>query len=57
MDETGANRIEKKSLAVHDGKRPLFALSSFAAKQLFVSQPAVTAQIKLFEDNCGLKLF
>jgi DNA-binding transcriptional LysR family regulator len=30
---------------------------SLAAKQLFVSQPAVTAQIKLFEDNCGLKLF
>ena len=30
---------------------------SLAAKHLFVSQPAVTAQIKLFEDNCGLKLF
>jgi DNA-binding transcriptional LysR family regulator len=30
---------------------------SVAAKHLFVSQPAVTAQIKLFEDNCGLKLF
>jgi DNA-binding transcriptional LysR family regulator len=30
---------------------------SAAAKQLFVSQPAVTAQIKLFEDSCGLKLF
>ena len=30
---------------------------SVAAKQLFVSQPAVTAQIKLFEDSCGLKLF
>ena len=30
---------------------------STAAKQLFVSQPAVTAQIKLFEDYCGLKLF
>ena len=30
---------------------------SIAAKNLFVSQPAVTAQVKLFEDNCGLKLF
>jgi DNA-binding transcriptional LysR family regulator len=30
---------------------------SVAAKNLFVSQPAVTAQIKLFEENCGLKLF
>jgi DNA-binding transcriptional LysR family regulator len=30
---------------------------SLAAKHLFVSQPAVTAQVKLFEDNCGLKLF
>jgi DNA-binding transcriptional LysR family regulator len=30
---------------------------SLAAKHLFVSQPAVTAQIKLFEENCGLKLF
>ncbi|MBW2480076.1 MAG: LysR family transcriptional regulator [Deltaproteobacteria bacterium] len=30
---------------------------SVAARQLFVSQPAVTAQIKLFEDSCGLKLF
>ena len=30
---------------------------SLAAKALFVSQPAVTAQIKLFEENCGLKLF
>ena len=30
---------------------------SLAAKNLFVSQPAVTAQVKLFEDNCGLKLF
>jgi len=30
---------------------------SFAAKSLFVSQPAVTAQVKLFEDHCGLKLF
>ena len=30
---------------------------SLAAKELFVSQPAVTAQIKLFEESCGLKLF
>ena len=30
---------------------------SLAARELFVSQPAVTAQIKLFEENCGLKLF
>jgi len=30
---------------------------SKAAKNLFVSQPAVTAQVKLFEDYCGLKLF
>lgn len=30
---------------------------SLAAKQLFVSQPAVTAQVKLFEQSCGLKLF
>ncbi len=30
---------------------------SLAARHLFVSQPAVTAQVKLFEDNCGLKLF
>ena len=30
---------------------------SLAAKHLFVSQPAVTAQVKLFEENCGLKLF
>jgi DNA-binding transcriptional LysR family regulator len=30
---------------------------SIAAKNLFVSQPAVTAQVKLFEENCGLKLF
>jgi len=28
-----------------------------AAGELFVSQPAVTAQIKLFEDYCKLKLF
>jgi DNA-binding transcriptional LysR family regulator len=30
---------------------------SLAAKHLFVSQPAVTAQVKLFEESCGLKLF
>ncbi len=30
---------------------------SVAAKHLFVSQPAVTAQVKLFEEYCGLKLF
>src|SRR5210317_1348678 len=30
---------------------------SVAAQQLFVSQPAFTAQIKLFEDSCGLRLF
>ncbi len=30
---------------------------SLAAERLFVSQPAVTAQIKLFEDSCGFKLF
>jgi len=28
-----------------------------AAQKLFITQPAVTAQIKLFEDYCGLKLF
>ncbi|MFC1884053.1 LysR substrate-binding domain-containing protein [Thermodesulfobacteriota bacterium] len=28
-----------------------------AAKKLFITQPAVTAQIKLFEEYCGLKLF
>ncbi|MCK4824440.1 LysR family transcriptional regulator, partial [bacterium] len=30
---------------------------SMAAKNLFVSQPAVTKQIKLFEELCNLKLF
>jgi DNA-binding transcriptional LysR family regulator len=30
---------------------------SRAARQLFVSQPAVTAQVKLFEESCRLKLF
>jgi DNA-binding transcriptional LysR family regulator len=28
-----------------------------AAKELFITQPAVTAQVKLFEEYCGLKLF
>ena len=28
-----------------------------AAQELFISQPAVTVQIKAFEDFCGLKLF
>ena len=28
-----------------------------AAEKLYVTQPAVTAQIKLFEEYCGLKLF
>ncbi|MBN1226918.1 MAG: LysR family transcriptional regulator [Deltaproteobacteria bacterium] len=28
-----------------------------AASKLFISQPAVTAQVKLFEDYCKLKLF
>ncbi|MBW1721585.1 MAG: LysR family transcriptional regulator [Deltaproteobacteria bacterium] len=28
-----------------------------AAKELFITQPAVTAQMKLFEDYCGVKLF
>lgn len=30
---------------------------SAAAKRLFVTQPAVTAQIKLFESSCNLNLF
>ncbi|MFH1953094.1 MAG: LysR substrate-binding domain-containing protein [Pseudomonadota bacterium] len=30
---------------------------SRAAKQLFITQPAVTAQVKLFEDSLELKLF
>ena len=30
---------------------------STAAKKLFVTQPAVTAQVKLLEDYCDLKLF
>ena len=28
-----------------------------AAKKLYITQPAVTAHIKLFEDFCNLKLF
>jgi DNA-binding transcriptional LysR family regulator len=28
-----------------------------AAKKLFITQPAVTAQMKAFEEQCGLKLF
>jgi DNA-binding transcriptional LysR family regulator len=30
---------------------------TIAAKNLFITQPAVTAQVKAFEDKCGLKLF
>lgn len=30
---------------------------SAAAEDLFVTQPAVTKQIKLFEESCGLKVF
>jgi DNA-binding transcriptional LysR family regulator len=30
---------------------------TIAAQKLFITQPAVTAQIKLFEAYCGLKLF
>jgi len=30
---------------------------TIAAQKLYVTQPAVTAQIKLFEEYCGLKLF
>ncbi len=30
---------------------------TIAAEKLYVTQPAVTAQIKLFEEYCGLKLF
>ena len=30
---------------------------SLAAKSLYITQPAVSVQIKLFEDNCNLKLF
>jgi DNA-binding transcriptional LysR family regulator len=30
---------------------------TLAAKKLFITQPAVTAQIKIFEDQCNLKLF
>jgi len=28
-----------------------------AAADLFISQPAVTAQMKAFEDYCGFKVF
>ena len=28
-----------------------------AAQKLFITQPAVTAQIKAFEDSCNLRLF
>ena len=30
---------------------------TMAAEKLFITQPAVTAQIKLFEEHCNLKLF
>jgi DNA-binding transcriptional LysR family regulator len=30
---------------------------TLAAKKLFITQPAVTAQVKMFEDQCNLKLF
>ena len=30
---------------------------TLAAKKLFITQPAVTAQIRMFEDQCDLKLF
>lgn len=30
---------------------------TIAAEKLYVTQPAITAQIKLFEEYCGLKLF
>ena len=30
---------------------------STAAKKLFITQPAVTAQVKFFEDSLDLKLF
>jgi DNA-binding transcriptional LysR family regulator len=30
---------------------------SLAAKSLYITQPAVSVQIKLFEDSCNLKLF
>ena len=38
----------------HAAKYQSFTLAS---KELCVTQPAVTAQVKLFEDNCNLKLF
>lgn len=30
---------------------------TMAAEKLFITQPAVTAQVKLFEEHCNLKLF
>ena len=30
---------------------------TLAAKKLFITQPAVTAQVRVFEDQCSLKLF
>ena len=30
---------------------------TMAAETLFISQPAVTAQVRLFEEHCNLKLF
>jgi DNA-binding transcriptional LysR family regulator len=30
---------------------------TLAAKKLFITQPGVTAQVKVFEDQCNLKLF
>ena len=30
---------------------------TMAAEKLFITQPAVTAQVRLFEDHCNLKLF
>ena len=38
----------------HVAKKLSFTL---AAKDLFITQPAVTAQVKAFEDYCNLKLF
>ncbi|HOP48203.1 MAG TPA: LysR family transcriptional regulator [Desulfobacteraceae bacterium] len=38
----------------HVAKNQSFTL---AAKDLFITQPAVTAQVKAFEDFCNLKLF
>ena len=38
----------------HVAKNLSFTL---AAKDLFITQPAVTAQVKAFEEHCNLKLF